>query len=575
MADEAEDDEPSFAVGALPVAAFEEPTIIEEVLEIQLDDRAIIDVVYLVDLTAYVPGVALNDGEGEDVDAFPVGDLPVAAFDEPGVGAAPITLRFSDRGWTSEPDDDPPDTHWESRVTEPLSVLRSLPITPDADSRVLMQLGQMTLINSDAALDDTVRTGAMDGRPISVKIGAPHVRRAEFQTMIDCTAGNWRLADNGAVVLDMRDGAWEMDAPAQANLYGGTGGLDGTGELEGRPKPLAFGACLNVPPVLIDPEALIYQVHDGAIDAVTAVYDRGLALTFEANVADISAGIVSAGHFKVQRSGGYIRLGSVPTGIVTADIRGDKAWGVYVSSAPKIAFRIAHDRGGLPDSRFALTTIEALHNRQPAPIGIYQGPEVATLGDLLNAALGGINAWWGPNRFNQFEFGRVDRPDAQPRWFIDADDILEFSLLEPPATISPPVWRMRVGYQRNWTPQLTDLAAGVAPDRRQFLANEYRYATSSDISLTVAHRRAQDVTRPALFANKADAEAEALRERLLYSGDLQLGRARLKHQGFLVPLNSTGQVTFPRYGLASGRNAIAVGQSITASRNESTIDILF
>jgi len=568
------DDEPIFAVAALPVAAVEEPVATAPVLEIALDDSAVIDVVYLVDITSYAPGVAI-EGAAEDLDAFPVAALPVSAFDEATTGAAPVVLHFSDRGFTSEPDDDPADTHWESRVTEPLSIMRALPITPDADRRVLLQVGQITLINSDRALDDVVRNHAVDGREVSVKIGAPHVRLAEFQTILDATAGNWRLADDGSVALDVRDAAWEMDAPAQPNLYGGTGGLDGTGELEGRPKPLAFGECLNAPLVLLDPVNLIYQAHDGALDAVTAAYDRGLALTFEGDVADITAAVVSAGHFKVQKSGGYIRLGSIPQGIVTADLRGDKAWGVYVSSAAKVAFRIAHDRGGLPDDRFALGTFEALHAKQPAPIGVYQGPEVATLGDLLDAVLGGICGWWGPNQVNKIEVGRVDRPAAEPLWWIDESDILDFNLLEPPATISPPVWRMRVGYQRNFTPQLTDIAVGVAQARRQFLANEYRYATSSDIALTVAHRRAQDVTRPALFAQKADAAAEAERQRVLYAGGLQLARIRFKHQGFLVPLNSTGHVTYYRYGLAGGRNVVVVGKGITASRNESTIDILF
>src|SRR5437763_4357746 len=82
-----------------------------------------------------------------------------------------------------------------------------------------------------------------------------------------------------------------------------------------------------------------------------------------------------------QKSGGYIRLGDV-AGTITADVRGDKAFGSYVSTAGGIAFRIAHDRGGIADDQFNLTSFELLNNAQPAPIGVYTGTNTFTIADL-------------------------------------------------------------------------------------------------------------------------------------------------------------------------------------------------
>ena len=46
-------------------------------------------------------------------------------------------------------------------------------------------------------------------------------------------------------------------------FYGGTGGYDGTEELEGVRKPKLRGLARNISPVLIDPVNLIYQYNDG------------------------------------------------------------------------------------------------------------------------------------------------------------------------------------------------------------------------------------------------------------------------------------------------------------------------
>jgi hypothetical protein len=147
--------------------------------------------------------------------------------------------------------------------------------------------------------------------------------------------------------------------------------------------------------------------------------------------------------------------------------------------------------------------------------------------------------------------------------------------METPDTINPPLYQVSIGYQRNWTPQIGTIAGSVTAERQGFLANEYRYGTFADVDLTVAHLRAQQITLPGLFAREEDAVAEAQRIQQLYAGPFQLARLPLKLQGFLIPLNRTISVDYPRYGLAGGKNVLVVGQGIDAASNSSTIDILF
>jgi hypothetical protein len=509
----------------------------------------------------------------------PLATFPVTALNEPTGVSAPVPFYLSDIGWTGEPDDpDAPSRHYQPRVISPLRIDRSIPITPDAARRVLLQLGDIAIVNADGALDDLVRSMAIDGRLVRVKTGNRRARYAAFETLFQGTASGWKLAGDGSVSLTLRDASWKLDAPAQRNLYGGTGGLDGGLDVKNKPKPLAYGECLNVPPAFIDTDNLILQAHDGPVQSFDAVYDAGAPLTSGIDVANIMAAAAPApGSYITQKSGGYIRLGSKPFGTITCDVKGDKAFGSYVSTAGGIAFRIAHDRGGLPDSEFDLGSFEALNNAQPAPVGIYNGLNQATLGDMMDAVLGGINAWWGPTRLDMIEVGRLDLPGSAPVARLGMADILEpgLQLLDTPDTINPPLYQVLVGHQRNWTPQLSSIAGSVTAERLAFLANEYRFGTFLDIDLTVPHQRAQQISLPGLFAREADAIAEAQRLQKLYAGPFQLARLPLKLQGFLIPLNRTISVDYPRYGLAGGKNVLVVGQGIDAARNESTIDILF
>jgi hypothetical protein len=68
--------------------------------------------------------------------------------------------------------------------------------------------------------------------------------------------------------ITIRDNAFKMDVPASANAYGGTGTTDGDCGLTGKRKPLAYGVVNNVTPAQINATNLVYQVHDGAVNAI-------------------------------------------------------------------------------------------------------------------------------------------------------------------------------------------------------------------------------------------------------------------------------------------------------------------
>src|SRR5574340_223539 len=135
-------------------------------------------------------------------------------------------------------------------------------------------------------------------------------------------------ADKGAsfswkeIAIRIKNRQLELNTPIQTTKYAGTNslpdGLEGVSDIQGKSKPLLFGQCKNITPVLVNTSRLIYQVNDGAIITTNAaVYDNGVALTKGADYAsqaDMETNAPAAGAFRLWLAGGYFRLGSTPAG---------------------------------------------------------------------------------------------------------------------------------------------------------------------------------------------------------------------------------------------------------------------
>ncbi len=485
-----------------------------------------------------------------------------------------VAFYWSDRGYVTGPGETPANQNFKPRALSPLIVERMLPLTPDAPRRAGLAAGEIALANTDGALDALPQAFAIDGRRVVVRVGQPGFAYAGFVTLFDGTASGWRLADDLTIRIALQDLSYRLDVPIQGTLYSGAGGLGGTAEIKGNPKPLLYGETLNLPAVLVDPTALIYQVHDGAMSAVTAVYDRGSALTFEADVADITATTVTAGFYKTQLSGGYIRLGSTPAGLVTADAKGDSSGG-YIDKTGAIAKRIMESRGGLAAGEIDAATFTALDAAQAAVVGLWIGPEARTIAEALDELLAGIAGWWGASRLGKMQVGRVTAPQAGDSVLtLTEAEIVEIQRLQPPASIEPPNYRRRVGYQRLGIVQATDLAAGVTAARRQFLAEDQRLGIASDVAVQIDYRQATDPPpAPGTMAAQAAADTEAARLLALFKVPRGLFRVTVKALGYSLEVGRTITLKYPRHGLDNGKPAYVLGQAIDAERNETALTV--
>ena len=328
--------------------------------------------------------------------------------------------------------------------------------------------------------------------------------------------------------------------------------------LEGRPKPLCFGKCLNVTPVQVNPSLLIYQVHDGPIQAIDTVYNRGVAL--------------GVGQYTVDLVRGTFTLLQAPgdSGVITADVRGDTLGG-YVSTVAGIILRVVATYGPLIAGDLDTASFTALDAANPAVAGLYAADQ-RTILDVLDELINSIGGFYGFDRSGKFEVGIFTAPSAgQP----DAATFGPVEILEIEAQPTElPVWRQRVGYERNWTVQNSDALAGAVTEaRKAFLAEEVRLAVATDETVKTKFLLALDPEPwPTLLADQAAAQSEANRLLVLYGQRREMYRVTAKTQPYKLELNDQVVLDYTRFGLTSRRFRV-VGLEERADVNRVTMEL--
>lgn len=522
------------------------------------------DAVYLVEVEAY-DGVTVTATLSPDplplLAPYPLlaGPLLAGAIivaDQQGV----TTLRWSDRGWTSAPGDSVSNVHFPGRASQPLSVQWTMPLAPD-DAALMAVAADVTIDNRDGAEDTAARYG-IDGRQVVVKRGAPTDAYDDFVTVF--TGYGVDLTDEGGdqLHLAVRERGYTLDIPLSTR-YGGTGGADGGTEVEGKPKPRLYGLCYNVSGALIDVANLIFQVHDGAVSSIV-VYDKGAALTFDADYASyaaLAAAVIPSNHYATCLAEGMFRLGSTPSFPVTADVNGDATAGLgdgggFVSSPALVVRRIMLGRGFVPYADIDHDAIMAAHVLSSGSMGVYFTEDM-TVAEAISLVCRGTYLRWGQSRDGSLGVWRIAAPSV-PEYAIDASHMLdEPSLSALPSSIGPCLWRVVVNYKRNWTTMGdADIAGAVTTDQRQFLRQAYRSTAVSDTARLTANLQARTLTFDSLYNVEANAAALGSNMLTLFAPGRRMIEVVLPlREHVLTPLLEL-QLSHPRHNLTGGQNFV-------------------
>jgi len=317
-----------------------------------------------------------------------------------------------------------------------------------------------------------------------------------FTGTIDQPVFAYDATGEASVTFSLRDKAKRLDVPIQNNLYQGTNsgasGFEGLPtDLQGKPKPLCFGECYNVTPALCNASTLTYQVHDGAIQDVVAVYDMGVAITT----------------FTKDLANGRFTLTAAPAGQVTCDVLGAKPAGVYADKVGDLAALVAGGYGGQTVDAYAVTL---LNINATGKVGIYI-KEPQTIAEVLDELLGSVRGYWLINAADVFTFGQLSTSPSPLAYFTDVD-LVECSHIESSdGQGNIPAYQVELSYLKNYTVQKDgDLAGSVPAARRAQLREEYQKKVVTDTSVKTVHLLSPIIRRNTLLVSNYAYEANAL-----------------------------------------------------------------
>lgn len=480
-----------------------------------------------------------------------------------------VTLRFGEIGYNhpSAPG------FFEDHILRLPSFRREISFGASLGGATSDRFDSLRIDNSNGDLD-YLRDWGLAGQRVEFLIGDSS---AAYSSFVSLFVGriDQALFDMTTLELAFRDRREDLDQPIQINKYNGSNvlpdGLEGVDDIKGKVKPLVFGEVLNVSPPAVNTSRLIYQVNDGAVADVTAVYDKGVALTKGADYAsraDMEANAPAAGNYRVWKAGGYFRLGTTPQGSITADVlEGSSA---ALRSAAQVAQRIVTRTGGIPAGDVNPDDVAALDAKNAAAVGISIDGE-STFQAALDAILPSVGAWYGFDRLGKFRMARLDLPDSSAATFktgtLDLDDLdivdVRFLPTKQPDR-GKPVWRIIVNYARNWTLQQGDAVAGsVTTERRNFLSLATRSTDPAD-DLTTKDRNplASQRTIDTLLVSLTAAEDERDRELAILFGrqDLIEIDIKLSQQAIsLLDLGYGATLELARFGYDDGRKLVVSG----------------
>lgn len=493
------------------------------------------------------------------------------------------TLYVSTHGFTSTPTDTPASTVFDGRLLQPALLQRDLFAGGRTAGASTLTAGDLRLANPDGGLDGWLDY-AFDGRPITIRVGPPGAAYPAGYTLVLTGIMEQVEVSSDAVTVRLRDRQFEVTQPFQPTKYAGTNalpnGIEGVAaDLKGKPKPILYGKVFNIAPPCVNTSALVYQLADAALQSVDAVYDRGAALTFDANYATsalLIAATIGAGKYATCLAEGLMRLQGTPSGLVTCDATEGAT--TADRTVAQIYKRILVNRLGKSAGEYSSADVTALDTAAPYVVGGWWATETTTR-DVFDALAASVGAAWYADQAGVYRLTQFAVPSGTPAATFTAADVLSARPLTRTPVSDPtkgiPVTQCVVRYAKNYTVQDLDLAGTVTDARRAVLAQPYADTSYTDATVATAHLLAQQLVDDTLLTAAADALAEATRRQALYG----TRRDRFEFAVMLTDATAAldlGQVialTHPRYGLSGGRLFRIIGLAPNAGTGTLTLTV--
>lgn len=475
------------------------------------------------------------------------------------VSGTETTFYMSTFGYVTQPTDTPANTAYLPIIstglqyTEQIQLNVSTSLTTASStgstSSSGMTGGDIEIYNEDRSRDVWLSYTWVN-RPIKAYIGdakwngvSSSYTRADFRLIFNGVMTDIGSQQRDKLNLIMSDKTQLLNVNVNAALLGGSTANANVA------IPLCFGECFNVSPLLIDPVALTYQVHNGAIENIIEIRDNGVPI-YNSTIT---------GGATVNLAVGTFTLTQQPAGTITASVQGDKPSGTYNNTIATIIQQLVK-RYGIPGTLFTnsdldLTQLSAFDTAHSQPVGVYLtgGENLLTICQNLAASVG---AQIIMSRAGLLQLIQITFPVPGTITYVDNTHMLQHTLeITDRSTVTA---SMMLGYCQNWTVQQNLVTAIPARDI-DFFATQFLTKTQVDSTTeTLFKLPIYPIEQDTYLLKGSDASAEALRQLNVF----KVPRTTYQFEGTVDLMNLVlGQplnMTHADFGMQSGLTGMIV-----------------
>jgi hypothetical protein len=274
--------------------------------------------------------------------------------------------------------------------------------------------------------------------------------------------------------------------------------IGGEDSVKGQHKPRLLGRCMSIKPALLNNYLHLYgcnfdrQGEPLAVSTIHGVYSKGGRYTFASNHvtrAGLLSATVAPGTYQTCVSEGLFRLGTVPTGEVTADASSHPANSCTVAN---LVNYLLTDMGWVAGTDYNQVSLGALD--VPVPAGYYVDSNDTVL-DVMTLLLQSVGGWGIPNLLGTYTFGKLEGVPSTSVLEVSPDLCLKGSMKRLPrkTQTGEPVSQLDFHHTKFWyTQQESSTLPSLDPNRRTRLASEWATITThSSDALKTTHPMAE------------------------------------------------------------------------------------
>ena len=420
----------------------------------------------------------------------------------------------------------------EPRLTRPINYISRMFSGSDLTGSSSRKVGDIEVANGDGFYDEMIRDYIWEGRSVDVYVGGKDMNFVDFKKIMvtkikDIT---W---NNDVINIKVHDNKKQFTDNIQPDKYLGTGGNEGGEELKDVHKPLLYGRCLNVAPILIDSVNQVYQVHNGPI-ANLVVRFAGLSV-----IKDVG--------YTLDKETGTFELLTQPFGLVTCSVQGAAGVAGHAQTTASIIIRIIQDNSDMvwPDD-FNVASFKVLERSNTAVTGVYIPSGNKSLKNILDDLMEAVNGYWFFDRLDKLHVGILGISGVIPRY--TNNEIYNISR----QVTSIPVWSVTVSYYRNHkVMNESELAGAVTSTERNFLLSEYRSVNESDTNVQDVHTDHEQQIDTNLWL-LTDAQYQAERRLKLFGVERDIYKIEIPFIDYSFQIGQGITISHNRFGLDGG-----------------------